>query len=353
MPKPNQPIKGRGASSNPAGRFEKIEYVRDPDTDPAEWPKPETEFYRDDSKSVISYNESPDVSFDASINPYRGCEHGCAYCYARPHHEYLGLSAGLDFETRIFVKEAAPALLRRELSSRKWNPQVIGISGVTDAYQPIERRLKLTRQSLEVLAEFRNPVTVVTKNHLVARDSDLFASLASHNAAAVIVSVTTLDPRVARTMEPRTSSPDRRLETIAALTEAGIPVGVLVAPVVPGLTDEETPKILKQCARAGATFAGYIMLRLPHGVKSLFESWLAEHLPDRRERVMSRIRSIRAGKLNDSDYETRGRGTGPFAEQNHSLFELARRREGLDGSIPALSVAAFRRPGESEQLDLL
>jgi DNA repair photolyase len=266
MPGEPESVRGRGAADNPANRFVPIHYEPDPDAPDEGRAAPRTQLYRDATRSIIATNDSPDVGFGASINPYCGCEHGCAYCYARPTHEHLGLSAGLDFETKILVKEDAPALLRRELASPRWRPQVIGLSGVTDPYQPAERRLRLTRGCLEGLAEFRNPVVVVTKNHLVTRDADLLAELAAHRAAAVFLSVTTLDGDLARVMEPRASQPAGRLAAVAELARAGVPVGVLVAPVIPGLTDHELPAILAAAARAGARHAGYVLLRLPHGV---------------------------------------------------------------------------------------
>jgi DNA repair photolyase len=252
------------------------------DYDPEQDPLPQTQFFRDRTSSIITYNDSSDVGFEASINPYRGCEHGCIYCYARPFHEYLGLSSGLDFETKIMVKEDAPGLLRKELSSPKWKPQMIAISGVTDCYQPVERRLKITRGCLEVLAEFRNPVGIVTKNALVTRDVDLLAQLARHRAAAVFVSLTTLDAELRKVMEPRTSPPAARLAAIKTLSEAGIPVGVLIGPVIPGLTDHEIPALVEAAAQAGARAAGYIMLRLPHAVAPLFDQWLTAHFPGKK-----------------------------------------------------------------------
>ena len=239
-----QPIRGRGSATNPANRFDRMDYVPDEEHGAIDQPKPKTQLFRDRSKSIITYNDSPDVGFNAAVNPYRGCEHGCIYCYARPTHEYLGWSAGLDFETKIMVKEDAPQLLRKELSSDRWRPQTLALSGVTDVYQPIERQLQLTRRCLEVLADFRNPVGVVTKNHLVTRDIDLLSRLARHEAVRVIVSITTLDVELTRIMEPRTSSPNRRLATIEALADAGIPVGVFVAPVIPGLNDYEIPMLV-------------------------------------------------------------------------------------------------------------
>jgi len=314
-------------------------------------PAPRTELLRDASRSIIARNDSPDVGFEASINPYRGCEHGCIYCYARPFHEYLGFSAGLDFETKILVKENAPELLRAELSSRRWHPRTIQLSGVTDPYQPAERRLRLTRRCLEVMAEFRNPVAITTKNYLVTRDLDLLQSLARDKAAAVCLSVTTLDDRLHPLLEPRTSSPARRLKAIRILAEAGIPTAVIVAPVIPGLTDHELPSIVEAATEAGATAAGYIMLRLPATVAPLFERWLEDRFPDRKAKVLNRIRAMRRGKLYDSRYGVRGSGEGQLAEQISELFDVACRRAGIETEYPTLSTAAFRRPNQPGQLD--
>ena len=337
-------LRGRGASWNPPNRFDRLHVDRDGWTDPDD-PGPETILLDDASRSILAYNDSPDVGFDVGINPYRGCMHGCAYCYARPTHEYLGFSAGLDFETKILVKRDAPALLRQALSSKRWQPQVIGLSGNTDAYQPVERRLGVTRRCLEVLRDFRNPVGVVTKSYLVTRDVDLLADLAEYDAAAVVLSVTSLRPEIQRVMEPRASIPARRLRAISELAAAGIPVGVNVAPVVPGLTDHELPEILAASADAGASFAGYILLRLPHGVKDIFSTWLEQHFPDRKDKVLNRVREMRGGKLYDARYAVRGRGEGPWADQLRALFTICRRRAGLDRP-PRLSSAAFRRPPE-------
>jgi len=344
-------IRGRGAAHDPPVRFEPVHVELDPgvrEDDPA----PETRFYRDASRSIIATNDSPDVGFEASVNPYRGCERGCIYCYARPGHEYFGLSAGLDFETKIFVKEDAPALLRKALASPRWKPKTIAMSGVTDPYQPVERTLGITRGCLEVLAEFRNPVGIVTKGHLVTRDADLLGELARHDAAVVHLSITTLRNDLQRIMEPRAVTPARRLDAIRALADAGIPVGVMVAPVIPGLTDHEMPEILERAAEAGAKRAGFIVLRLPHGVKGLFADWLERHAPDRREKVLNRLRDLRGGRLNDPRYGSRMRGDGPFAEQIRSMFEVARRRAGLETGPLRLSTDAFRRPGERRQLEL-
>ncbi len=338
----------RGTAENPPNRFERLHYAPDPDAPDPEGPAPTTQFYRDTSRSIIARNDSPDVGFSASINPYRGCEHGCVYCYARPTHEYLGFSAGVDFESKIMVKEDAPELLRRALASPKWQPEPIGISGVTDPYQPIERRLKITRGCLEVLAEFRNPVAIVTKNHLVTRDADLLGALARHDAAAVFVSLTTLDSELRQRMEPRTSPPQARLAAIRELTAAGVPVGVLTAPVIPGLNDHEIPALLAAAAEAGARCAGYVMLRLPFAVAELFEQWLDRHYPERREKVLGRIRTTRGGRLNDPRFGARMRGEGPFADVIRRLFRMACRKTGLSNDGPPLSTAAFRRPGDGQ-----
>src|SRR5438094_8323813 len=251
------PIRGRGAAENPPNRFKQIRYENDPDVGEFEQPSPTTHFLKDTSKSVIATNESPDVGFSSSVNPYRGCEHGCIYCFARPTHEYLGFSAGLDFETKIVVKEDAPELLREELMAPKWQPEVIAISGVTDPYQPIERKLEITRRCLEVLAEFRNPVAIITKNHLVTRDVDLLGGLAKFHAAAVNISITTLDGELAKKLEPRASPPSRRLAAIEELSAAGVPVRVMFAPCIPGLNDHEMIAVLSAAAKAGARGAAY------------------------------------------------------------------------------------------------
>jgi DNA repair photolyase len=304
-------------------------------------PPRKTQYFRDGTKSIITRNNSPDVGFETSLNPYRGCEHGCIYCYARPTHEYLGFSAGLDFESKIVVKMDAPELLREELGSPRWEPQTLVMSGVTDPYQPIERKLRITRSCLDVLAEFRNPVAIITKNRLVTRDIDLFRKLTNYKAIAVNISVTSLDQKLQRVLEPRTSTPDARLETIRQLRTAGIPVGVMVAPIIPGLTDHEVPKILEACGNAGAQFAGYTIVRLPWAVAPLFEHWLEEHFPDRKEKVLGRIRHLRRNRLNNSDWHTRMTGEGIFAQQIASLFELGCRRAGI-GERPRLSTGAFR-----------
>ena len=348
------PIHGRGASYNPPNRFEPLSYEPDPEwVDPDE-PDPwkTTQYFRDAARTVLTRNNSPDVPFDVGLNPYRGCSHGCAYCFARPNHEYLGLSAGLDFESKIFVKLDAPQLLRAELSSRRWKPEPIIMSGVTDPYQPAERRFRITRGCLEVLTEFRNPIAIITKNHLVTRDVDLLAELASHGAAVVNVSITSLEVKLQRVMEPRTSIPARRLAAVETLSRAGVPVNVMIAPVVPGLTDHELPAILHAAAAAGARSAGYIPLRLPGAVADIFQRWLADHFPDRKERVLNRIREIRGGKLNDPRFGSRMRGSGPYWEQVGAMFETVSRREGLVKERFTLSTEAFVRHDPGGQLGL-
>ena len=345
-------FRGRGAADNPANRFERIYCEPLPEEAEGREVSPATEFYRDTSRTILSRNDSPDVGFDVSLNPYRGCEHGCIYCYARPTHEYLGFSAGLDFETRILIKEDAAALLRRELSSPRWKPQPIALCGVTDPYQPLEKGLRLTRACLEVLAEFRNPVLVVTKNYLVTRDLDLLLGLVEHRAVQVSISITTLDPKLQRLMEPRASTPERRLAAIGELARLGIPVRVLVAPVIPGLTDSEMPSIVAEAVQCGAGGVGYQMLRLPHGVKGLFEAWLKTYYPDRKARVLNRIQEVRAGKLNDPRFHSRMKGEGQYAEQIKLLFEAACRRAGLDRGVTPLSTDAFRASSGQGQLPL-
>ncbi len=342
------PLRGRGSASNPRNRFDAIERVPEPPEDSDEIPSPHTQFLPDSSKSIIAYNESPDVGFDASVNPYRGCEHGCVYCYARPSHEYLGFSAGLDFETKIMVKDDAPELLRKELSSSRWKPQLISLSGNTDCYQPVEKHKQLTRRCLEVLLEFRNPVMIVTKNYQVTRDIDVLSELAKSDCIGVTLSLTTLDHKLASLMEPRTSRPARRLEAIRKLADAGVPVGYLQAPMIPGLTDAEAPAIAMAAAKAGATFAGYVALRLPFAVKELFEHWLDRHFADKKEKILHHVREIRGGKLNDPNFQSRMRGSGIYAEQMAKLFELARKKSGITERWPKLTTEHFRRPGKDQ-----
>jgi DNA repair photolyase len=322
--KSHSPLRGRGSISNPKNRFESIERIPEPPDGCDEISSPQTQFFPDASKSLIAYNNSPDVGFNASINPYRGCEHGCVYCYARPTHEYLGFSSGLDFETKIMVK-------------------VVALSGNTDCYQPVEKKKHLTRRCLEVFLDFRNPVVIITKNHLVTRDIDILSKLARYECVGVTISITTLDNKLASLMEPRASAPERRLAAIRALSEAGVPVGYLQAPVIPALTDSEAPAIAQAAAEAGAKFCGYVALRLPFAVKLLFEQWLEQHYPSKKEKVINRIRSIRAGKLNDPNFKSRMRGEGIFADQMAELFQLAQKKAGIRDRWPRLSVEHFRR----------
>jgi len=346
---PAKPAKGRGAGGNPANRFKPLARSTAEDwLDDPQGPASDMHFLQDASKSILSSNDSPDIPFTYSANPYRGCEHGCAYCYARPTHEYFELSAGLDFETRILVKENAPALLSRELSKPKWQPQAITLSGVTDPYQPVERKLELTRRCLQVLLDFRNPVAVITKNHLVTRDTDVLAELADFDCAAVYLSVTTLDADLSRKLEPRASVPDKRLEAIRTLNDAGIPVGVMAAPVIPGLTDHELPNILKAAKQAGARSAGYLVLRLPYGVKEIFREWLETHVPTHAGKVLNRIREVRGGQMNDARFGSRMKGQGVYAEQIRLLFESAYKQAGFADRGPALSTQNFRNPHDRQ-----
>ncbi len=342
--------KGRGAAHNPANRFDRLELPWEP-----EWLEHErvaetrgwraaTEFFEDTSKSVLSENNSPDLGFRWSLNPYRGCEHGCSYCYARPSHEYLGYSAGLDFESRIMVKRDAPALLEQKLRSRNWRPEPILLSGNTDCYQPVERRLGLTRACLAVLLGARHPVLVITKNHLVLRDLDLLKDLAADNLVSVTISVTTLDPALASAMEPRASTPSKRLEAIAGLAQAGVPVRVNTAPLIPGLNDHEVPAILAEAAARGAGAGNYILLRLPHGLKELFVDWLERNYPASKDKVLNAIRQARGGRLSDPRFGVRMRGEGPRADAIAKLFDLTCRRLGLERALPELETGLFRRP---------
>jgi DNA repair photolyase len=350
------PPPGRGTPGNPGNRFESMHVEVDGETmddllaseghgAPS---RPLTTIHRDFSRSIISRNESPDLRFHASLNPYRGCEHGCAYCYARPYHEYLGFSAGLDFETRLMVKEDAPALLRKELSAPAWAPQPLACSGITDCYQPVEKRLGITRSCLQVLLDFRNPVAVITKNHLVTRDADLLTGLAAHQAASVLLSLTSLDPGLARRMEPRAASPGFRLQAIRDLADAGVPVGVSVAPVIPGLNDHEIPGILDAARSHGASFAAFSLLRLPHGVADLFLKWLDLHYPGRRHSVETRLRAMHGGELHQGRFGQRMRGSGPEARLLENLFATSCRRIGLAPRSPELSITSFRRADQGQ-----
>lgn len=340
--------RGRGTALNPANRFEEIAVEWDGEADPAERPAPATRFYKDATKSILTRNDSPDIPFTWSLNPYRGCEHGCSYCYARHYHEYLGLSSGLDFETKIFVKEDAPVLLERELSKPSFVPDAIAMSGITDCYQPVERKLEITRGCLKVMLDARCPVGIVTKNALVTRDADLLGALARHGAARVFVSVTTLDGEMARRLEPRASTPLRRLEAIRELARAGVEVGVMAAPMIPGLNDHELPAILEAAAEAGASSAGYTVLRLPYSVKQVFLDWLEREEAGRRDKVVSQVRDLRGGELNDPRFKSRMRGEGIYAEHLAKLFAFSCRRFGLDKRRKPLDVSGFRRPAGAQ-----
>jgi DNA repair photolyase len=341
---------GRGSIIKPKNRFLSTEYVDDfehfegDEEFLAELGKCATEYFPDTSKSIVSQNDSPDLAFRYSLNPYRGCAHGCAYCYARPTHEYLGLNAGIDFESKIFVKEEAPKLLREFLCRPGYEPDVIQISGVTDCYQPIERKFRLTRGCLEVALEARQPISIVTKNALIVRDLDLFQEMAKRKLILIFLSVTSLKQELTRVLEPRTSAPEARLKAIEKLSAAGVPVGMMVAPIIPGLNDSEIPAILEAGANAGALRAQYTLLRLPWTVKPVFEAWLTEHVPEQAEKILNGVRSTRGGKLNDANYGSRMRGEGLRAEQVGRTFEVFRRKFGLDRTLPALECGEFRKP---------
>lgn len=352
--------RGRGTEINPANRFETVslgqlpegggsddllfEYqARSEEGDALSVARP-TKIFRDRTRSVINPVDSPDLGFKWTINPYRGCEHGCFYCYARPTHELLGLSSGLDFETKIFAKVDAPELLRRELSKQSWVGEPIVMCGVTDAYQPVERRMGITRGCLEVMAECGQPVSIVTKNAMVLRDLDLLSRLAAMGAARVAISLTTLDAGLSAKMEPRASSPQRRLHAMRELSEAGVPVVVMTAPIIPGLNDRELPALLQAAARAGATTAGYTLVRLPWQNKEIFLEWLAEHVPERASHIEHLVRDIRSGGLNTAEFGVRMRGEGAVAEQIRGVFDVFSRRHGFSNERRPLSSASFRRP---------
>ncbi len=340
-------LHGRGARTNATGRYEPQARVLFDDgwTREDQEPLPiRTTVQEDATRTIIARNKSPDISFDRSINPYRGCEHGCVYCFARPTHAYLGLSPGVDFESRLFVKPDAAQLLAAELRAPSYRPKVIAMGTNTDPYQPIERNWKVTRSILQVLAEFRNPTGIVTKSTLIQRDIDILAPMAEQNLARVAVSITTLDRKLARAMEPRAATPEKRLETIRALTEAGIPTAVMTAPIIPALNDSEMENILAAAVEAGATQAGSVMLRLPLEIKDLFREWLEAHAPDKAKHVMSLVRQMRGGKDYDSEWGTRMRGTGPYARLIAEHFAIATRRLGLNKSHRPLDVSKFRRP---------
>jgi DNA repair photolyase len=349
-------LRGRGALSNDSGRYEQHtrELCDDGWSDEEVGASLKTEVLRDSSRTIITRNKSPDISFDRSINPYKGCEHGCIYCFARPTHAYLGLSPGADFESKIFAKPNAADLLRRELSSPGYLPRVIAMGTNTDPYQPIERDMRITRSILEVLQEFRHPVGIVTKSASILRDLDILASMAKVGLAKVAVSVTTLDHRLARTMEPRASTPQKRLDAVRGLSEAGVPVSVMFAPVIPALNDEELETVLAKAAEAGARSAGYVLLRLPLEIKDLFREWLDANEPGRSKHVMSLIRQMRGGKDYDSQWHTRMKGTGPYAEMIARRFQLVVKKLGLNREHAPLVLNRFERPRKlGEQLALL
>jgi DNA repair photolyase len=349
-------LRGRGAVSNASGRFERETRVLVDDGwgEDDELPALKTEVMRDSARTIITRNNSPDISFEQSINPYKGCEHGCIYCFARPTHAYLGLSPGADFESRLFAKPNAAELLARELSAPGYVPKIIAMGTNTDPYQPTEKRMRITRSILEVLRDFNHPVGIVTKSALILRDLDILAPMATQGLAKVAVSVTTLDRRLARTMEPRASTPPKRLETIRALREAGVPANVMFAPVIPALNDEELESVLGAAKDMGAVSAGYVLLRLPLEIKDLFREWLETNVPDRAKHVMSLIRQMRGGKDYDSTWHTRMRGTGPYAEIIARRFHMAVKRLGLNREPHTLVLNRFKRPPKlGEQLALL
>jgi DNA repair photolyase len=351
-------LHGRGAVSNAVGRFEKqTRFLIDDGWDePGDEPLPalKTEIIRDSTRTIIARNTSPDISFNQSINPYRGCEHGCIYCFARPTHAYLGMSPGIDFETKLFAKPDAAALLRKELSAPGYKPQTIAMGTNTDPYQPIERKMRITRSLLEVMAEFNNPVGIVTKSPLILRDLDILGPMAEKGLAKVALSVTTLDRKLARVMEPRAGTPPRRLNAIRELTAAGVPTAVMFAPCIPALNDDEMESVLSAAYDMGARSAGYVLLRLPLEIKDLFREWLETNVPDRAKHVMSLVRSMRGGKDYDSAWHERMRGRGPYADMIAHRFHLAVKRLGMNKEHRPLDTTQFKRPVQvGDQLSLL
>lgn len=350
------PIRGRGASSNPTDRFSTVrleilgEHREHQRLCGEPTRRPETVITPDHAKSVINRVDSPDVPFGWSLNPYRGCEHGCFYCYARPTHEYFNLSCGLDFETKIFAKHDAPDLLRKALLAPSWKGEPLTLSGVTDPYQPAERELEITRACIRVCAEFRQSVGIITKNAMVTRDLDLFADLARQRLTRVAISLTTLDNALAAAMEPRASAPQARLRAMRELADAGVPVTVMTAPIIPGLNDHELPALLEAARDAGASSAGFVLLRLPHQLKTLFTEWLAAHAPDRAAHVESLLRQCRDGELNQPQFGTRMRGSGPLAAQIRQTFDVFSARLGLNAARPSYDTSLFRRPGDGPTL---
>lgn len=343
-------VRGRGARSNEVGRYEAFQREAFDDgwgETEDEPPKLRTTLQAEAARTIITRNDSPDVGFDRSINPYRGCEHGCIYCYARPAHAYMGLSPGLDFESKLFFKPDAARLLEAELSKPRYRPDYIHIGGNTDPYQPQERETRLTRQIIEVLGRFQHPFSIITKSALILRDLDLIAPMAAKGLVRVAISVTTLDRALARSMEPRAATPDRRIAAIRALTQAGVPTVVMFAPAIPSLNDHEMEAVLERAAEAGAIGAGYVALRLPLEIKDLFQQWLMTDHPDRAARVMSLVREMRGGKDYDADWRQRMKGQGPVADLMAQRFRAAKRRYGLDSPLPALNLSLFRVPLKS------
>jgi DNA repair photolyase len=351
-----QVVRGRGARTNASGRFESQTRETFDDGWTAEDGEPaqlETTLTAERARVIISRNDSPDIGFSASINPYRGCEHGCIYCYARPAHAYMGLSPGLDFESKLFFKPDAAQLLEKELSNPRYVPEVIHIGGNTDPYQPQERRLRITRQVIEVLARFNHPFSIISKSGLILRDLDLIAPMAKQNLVRVAISVTSLDRKLARSMEPRAATPEKRLEAVRRLSEAGVPTVVMFAPCIPGLNDHEMEAVLERAAAAGATGAGYVALRLPLEIADLFQEWLATDHPDRAARVMSLIKQMRGGKTYDSQWGKRMKGEGPIAAITSKRFAAAKARYGLAPKLPPLDLSLFRSPPKpGSQIDL-
>ena len=347
-------MKGRGTDTAPPNRYERIHVELEYDDGHLPAEKVPTVYYRDASRTILAENQSPDIGFRWSLNPYRGCSHGCAYCYARPSHEQLGFNPGIDFETRIMVKPDAPELLRKTFLAPRWQPELVSLSGNTDCYQPVERTLGITRRCLEVFAEFRNPVGIITKSALVMRDVDVLTELARHGAVHVFSSITSLDADLAGRLEPRAARPHRRLDAVATLAAAGVPVAVMIGPVIPGLNDEEIPRILAAARAAGAQSASWVLLRLAPPLDSIFEGWLDAHFPEKKSRVLNRIRDTRGGAINDSRWGVRQRGKGAYAEQIKTLFAAAARKHGLDRSLPPIRADAFRRPPQpGDQMRLL
>ena len=347
--------RGRGARSNPEGRFETFSetYVDDGWDSLSDIPRLRTEVFTETAKTIITRNQSPDISFDRSINPYRGCEHGCVYCYARPAHAYMGLSPGLDFESKLFIKPNAAALLREELTAPKYQPSTIALGANTDPYQPIERTYRITRGVIEVLAEFRHPFGIVTKSASVTRDLDILKPLAEQQLVKVAISVTTLDPKLARAMEPRASTPSKRLAAIEALARVGIRTVVMMGPIIPGLNEHEIENVLKAARNAGALEAGYTMLRLPFEVRDIFKDWLVKEFPDRAAKVMAHVKDVRGGRENDPNFGTRHTGTGPLAWTIGRRFQLATQRLGLNAQRLKLRTDLFQRPVQAgEQMAL-